>query len=514
MIAQNHPGVLDGLLPVQSYPDMVTQTIHVGDCELLEHYMDATDRTNAKWRTTKNRSWLVGMNAEEDAVGTNAKVNDALAPLKSRARLQHGERLDGVHAGWRGLTPLAMNPLYGQAPNSQFYEPQSDIAAIRWTHYDDLRNVYGVDASGAARADLGQRRRAVRPAFAASEGKITPAEFVHLNWQHRRLEAPERHGAGGLPVLRHHASEIQKALTIPGYFDPWSRRNMNLAAPAPTSPRRARGRPDRDAGRLHLGPCLRRPARRAGDRPSAVHGARTGHAQLAPVASPCASVCSSSMGHSDNLVVWFTDTTPGTPKASQSLEALAVMDEWMTQHPPRTRARASSATSPPRRWTAASTCRASRSTPATDAWSGILDSGAPGACTQTFPLYGTSRTVAGAPIEGGIYSCARKPVEQAVADGTYAPWAPERRRRGAAEADLPAGRVRLRRAGPGEALTRGTDGRSDRTDRIAQLVRDSAGDAARRPMRASQRAARWAADVTSGADSDPAGRRGSTSIDW
>ena len=64
LIAQNHPGVLNGLLPVQSYPDMVTQTIHVGDCELLEHYMDATDRSNAKWRVTKNRTWLVGMNAE------------------------------------------------------------------------------------------------------------------------------------------------------------------------------------------------------------------------------------------------------------------------------------------------------------------------------------------------------------------------------------------------------------------------------------------------------------------
>ena len=50
-----HGGVLDridALLPVQSYPDMVTQTIHVGDCELLEHYMDATDRGNAKWRIT------------------------------------------------------------------------------------------------------------------------------------------------------------------------------------------------------------------------------------------------------------------------------------------------------------------------------------------------------------------------------------------------------------------------------------------------------------------------------
>jgi hypothetical protein len=35
------------------------------------------------------------------------------------------------------------------------------------------------------------------------------------------------------------------------------------------------------------------------------------------------------MGNSDMLVIWFTDTVPGTPKASQSLEALAVMDEWV-----------------------------------------------------------------------------------------------------------------------------------------------------------------------------------------
>jgi hypothetical protein len=53
-----------------------------------------------------------------------------------------------------------MNPLYGQAPNQQFYEPQSAIAAIRWTHYDDLRNVYGIDATGAARVTWEYMRRA------------------------------------------------------------------------------------------------------------------------------------------------------------------------------------------------------------------------------------------------------------------------------------------------------------------------------------------------------------------
>ena len=37
---QNHPGLLDAAIPQYSYPDMVTQTIHVGDCELLERWAD------------------------------------------------------------------------------------------------------------------------------------------------------------------------------------------------------------------------------------------------------------------------------------------------------------------------------------------------------------------------------------------------------------------------------------------------------------------------------------------
>jgi hypothetical protein len=59
-----------------------------------------------------------------------------------------------------------------------------------------------------------------------------------------------------------------------------------------------------------------------------------------------------------------------------------------------------------------------------DAWNGILDDEPAGPCTQRFPIYSTSRIVAGAPIEGGIYQCALKPVERAVADGDYLPWSP------------------------------------------------------------------------------------------
>jgi hypothetical protein len=52
---QNHPDLLDGLVPTHAYPDMIGQTTRVGDCELLEHYFDVTDNANPKWHSWDNR---------------------------------------------------------------------------------------------------------------------------------------------------------------------------------------------------------------------------------------------------------------------------------------------------------------------------------------------------------------------------------------------------------------------------------------------------------------------------
>lgn len=416
LIAQNLPGVLDGLLPVQSYPDMVTQTIHVGDCELLEHYMDATDRTNAKWRTTKNRSWLVGMNAEEGF----AKVNDALAPLKTALGFSTAPGTTECVPAWRGLTPLAMNPWYGQAPNQALYQPQSDIAAIRWTHYDDLRNVYGVDATGAARPtwdNVGVQYGL----DALRKGRITPAEFIHLNWNIGGWKHPSQMVQEGFPFFGTSPAEINKALTIPGYFDPWSRRNMNLSVAGAPAPRTAGSLEAMTAaytsGHVFSGK-LEVPAidhRQYMERELDMHNSHQSFATRQRVLNKS--------GNADNMVIWFTDTIPNTPKASQTLQALGVMHQWLDGM----------------RMNPAGGIQGNRPAAAVDAcfdrfgapmasgagvWDGILDGKPAGACTQAFPLYGTSRTVAGAPIQGGIYRCALKPVEQAVADGSYGSWTP------------------------------------------------------------------------------------------
>lgn len=405
IIAQNHPGVLDALLPVQSYPDMVTQTIHVGDCELLEHFMDATDRANPKWRVTKNRSWLVGFNAED-------AVADPLAAAKTALGYSTAPGSTECVKSWRGLSPLTMNPHYGQAPNQQHYEPQSDIAAIRWTHFDDLRNVYGTDASGAARwtwdnvgVQYGLR--------SLQSGKITPAEFLNLNWHVGGWKHPSAMVQEGFPFLG--------SLT-PATFDPWSRRNINLSPGADQPAPRTRGdfsamRAAYTSGHVFMGrvdvPAIDH--RQYMERELDMHNVHQSFALRQRVLDR--------MGHSDNLVIWFTDTMPGQPKASQTLEALAVMDEWMANI--RANPRKSIAQNRPAR--AVDSCfdlSGTRIAAGAGVWSGILDARPAGACTQAFPIYGSSRIVAGAPIEGGIYRCALKPVERAVADGSYAPWVP------------------------------------------------------------------------------------------
>lgn len=417
IIGQNQPGVLDALLPAQSYPDMVTQTIHVGDCELLEHYMDVTDRLNPKWRVTKNRSALVGFNAEEGSAG----VNDPLAPLKNALGYSTALGSTECVASWRGLAPLAMNPLYGQVPNQQNYEPLSAISQIRWTHWDDLRNIYGVDKTGAARTtwdNFGVQYglRSLR------QGKLTFDEFLHLNWHVGGWKHPSQMVQEGFPFFGQTAEEIAKALSVPGYFDPWSRRNMNLSpSPAESAPR-TEGDPVAmraayTSGMVFSGK-LTRPTidhRQYLERELDMHNSHQSFVTRRRVLER--------MGNSDMLVIWFTDTMPGVSRASQSLDAIAVMDQWMRNiqtHPKRSIGE----NRPVRAVDSCFDVTGQLIYAGDDAWDGILDDKPAGLCTQRFPIYSTSRIEAGAPLKGGIYKCALKSVDRALAEGAYLPASP------------------------------------------------------------------------------------------
>ena len=132
--AQNHPDLIDAAIPQYAYPDMVTQVVHIGDCELLEHYMDndKLDGANPRWKTWSNRSLLEGLNA-----------SDTLPNPYTGGQLGLTECVNA----WRGLTPLVFNRWYGEASNQGLFEPPSafDEDKIEWTHFADLVNIVGQD---------------------------------------------------------------------------------------------------------------------------------------------------------------------------------------------------------------------------------------------------------------------------------------------------------------------------------------------------------------------------------
>ena len=399
---QNHEGLLDAGIPQYSYPDMVTQTIHVGDCELLERYLDSKVITNpaSMWRTWTNRSLVEGLNS-------SATVPNAYAPLMPYMPTPGNTE---CIRGWRGLSPLALNPHFGTAPGIS----PADQAATEWTHWGDLVNIYGEDEHGFARSPWSNV--GVQYGLQALRGgAITPAEFLDLNanagsWKHPKDMVQE--GCPYIPAL----------CANPANVDVWSARNMRLSADGGATPApRAEG--DREAGSAayRSGMVFRGKIdiplidwRHYLEHELDMHNSHQSFAARQRMLNYD--------GKASNQVIWFTDGRPARA-FDQTPMALRVMDEWMANiaaHPERGVAKNKPEA-------AVDSCFAtdgSLMARGDKVWAGILDDRPAGACTSQFQIHSTSRIVAGGPIEGGVFQCHLQRVDDAVAGGLYAPWAP------------------------------------------------------------------------------------------
>jgi Tannase-like family of unknown function (DUF6351) len=389
LYGQNHPGLLDGGIPTHSYPDMVTQTIHVGDCELLERYMDVT--APEMWRTWDNREWLIGLNA-----------SDTFPNPYTGGRPGSTECVNG----WRGLTPLAMNPLFGSAGAGTERMDRDVMAAVHWTHWEDVKNVYGVGPDGYARQtwdNVGVQYGLK----ALTDGKITPAEFLQLNatvgsWKDPGEMVPEGPPfPGGV-----------------GSLDPWSLRNQRTGDPAP-----------RRAGSIAaMNAAYRDGLYFDGDIDIPIIDWRPYLEEVLDMHNSHQSFASRQRmldhdGRASNQVIWFSQ-----PDDSRILEAFEVMDEWLLSgHRP------AAATDRCFTATGAEIARGSR------VWDGILNSRPAGECTTAFPIHSTSRIVAGGPLRGGVYKCALQPIGKAIARGLYGSWKPTAAERVRLEQIFPTG---------------------------------------------------------------------------
>lgn len=419
--AQNHPGIIDAAIPQYSYPDMVSQIIHVADCELLEHYFDATDRTNEKWKDPEVRQAIIGLNGTDHpknlSAGDLEQWNGLYALMEAfgyqvmdRAPDSPAPALMECKPGWFGLTPLVLNPTFTNVQDLD--KLAQGIDGVEWTHWGDMVNVYGTDEDGNARVpwdNVGVQYGLQ----ALVEGVITPEEFLDLNaevggWKPTAELVPEGFPFQGAPT--------------PATFDPWSSRNMYLSpdgtAPAP----RSEGDLEAIAALYTSGmqfdgdidiPII--DMRHYLEHELDMHNTHQSFAVRQRMLNVD--------GDADNQVVWFIDARPQV-QVDPTMQAFAVLDEWMAN----IEANPGGGVSGNKPAMAVDACFATDGSliaSGDDVWAGVLDEAAPGACTQEFDIYSSSRRVAGGPYEGGIWKCTLQDVDQAVAAGLYGDWVPD-----------------------------------------------------------------------------------------
>jgi hypothetical protein len=387
---QNHKGLLDAGVPQYSYPDMITQAIHTGDCELLERWIDMRVLAgDPKWLDWENRTEIEGLNASNDVSNPYGPFTPFLPPGSSECI-----------NGWRGLAPLVLNPHFGTAPGISL----PDQLSTEWTHFADAVNVYGVAADGFA-ANTWDNVGVQYGLEALVSGFLTTDEFLDLNaevgsWKNEPDMIQE-----GCPYY---------PPACFGDIDVWSARNMNLSPDGGLTPApRKEADPNAienayDVGLVNHGdvqiPLI--DWRNYLEAELDMHNSHQSFAARQRLLNYD--------GDASNQVIWFTDEG----QFDQTPMAFEVIEEWMTnirENPWKSVAENKPAA-------AIDSCfdvNGDLIYAGEDAWAGILDDEPPGPCTTALPIYSTSRIVAGGPITGDIFKCHLISVDDAIAQGFY-----------------------------------------------------------------------------------------------
>ncbi|WP_341502372.1 DUF6351 family protein [Gallaecimonas sp. GXIMD4217] len=403
LLAEIAPDLLDALLPLYSYPDMITQSIWALDCELLEYYFDMVS-DNPRWQRQEQRTLVEGMAASSRIDHRFRRYDDWSQWLSLKpSRLPPGST--ECAASWRGLTPLTNNPTYFH--KAYLFTPEL-ARAQRFSYWHDLGHIYGVDQQGYAYRTYDNV--GVQYGLAAlREGKLTPAEFLHLNAHVGGWKAPGDMARERLWLLSGDDDLTRLSL--------WSDHNMQKV---PGGPQPLKAFLDTDATSIRVAPRNRGhlPAMQA-----AYHG---GQVFLGRVRVPIIDIrhylddeldmhhsfaslstrtrLQRTLGSSDHQLIWVAEK-PFDPVP----KALALLDQWL-----RSGNRPEGAQDAC--WDKGGRLIAQGATVWNGAWNGQAQQGS---CLKRFPAYRSPRDRAGAPLAGDLFKCVLTDVDDAIARGFY-----------------------------------------------------------------------------------------------
>lgn len=151
LIADNYPGILDGVIAQISYPDIWSIYPGILDCVLLSRYFDE---------------------------------NAGLWPDDEARRAVTGHATLATCENWIALLGQLVDPAAGCLPGvppDAIYDPESNPDGARCTLQDHTVNVFGVDpATGFARRPF-DNRGVQYGLEALGAGQISPEQFLDLN---------------------------------------------------------------------------------------------------------------------------------------------------------------------------------------------------------------------------------------------------------------------------------------------------------------------------------------------
>ncbi len=450
------PGLLDGMVASHMFPDLLSQINGVGDCELLEYYFDrgatmAGDTTDY-WQKWPNRQKIEGFNAIK---GYHSKysIDGTGKPIMTNAEVGSSVCIDG----WRAIAPIVFNPnmfLPFVEQHQVWLKDNADLlSATYWTHWDDTKEIYGVDAQGYAYRTY-DNVGVQYGLEALKNGELGVDRFLDLNarvggWKapfEMQLEYAPYYPFGALMFDNLAFSEFvfgNIKLTSTGQFIRGTQNLLTLLPDNMASPRVKNwfGRDDKQSVWSHhnstasLGLAI---APRAKAELSAVQAAyRAGLVFDGQWNKPAISLLiyleeqldihdarqsfifrermQQAGSNLSDFSIWGltpsgNDVADEKQLAVMAVKAVAELDNWLTSGSKPT--------------TAEDACWDGQYQKIAqgdgDVWNSPLSGSAvSGACTPHFPIYGNPRTAAGESFVVNTLQCALKPVNQALQDGTY-----------------------------------------------------------------------------------------------
>lgn len=409
LIAQNSTGILDGLIPQYSYPDMLSQTIYTLDCDLLNNYFTFRAKNNSRWQQWDQRQLIEGMNTLQDFPQRNAFLQP-IAQLMAGMMPSFPQGNSECINGYFGLSSFIHNPKQGFLRH--FFSDRV-IAQTNWNYWEDMSWLFERDKHGLVESTWDNE--GVQYGLRALKQKqITLAEFVHINknigsWK-------PQHQMKAESILTPFGRKLPLWLSLWGSDNITQLHKENMAA-------------RRGASLKTIAAAYRGGQVFTGKLDLPIIDVRHYLEEKLDMHHISASFSTrlrlqQANGHHSNQVIWVArrDFDP-------SIQALAMMDTWLANRA-KSPTLSAVATKPKQLQDACFDSQGTVIAQGKNVWQGTWNIdpkniaeaehiNKQGACAKTYPIFSNSRIQAEGPWQGSIFKCHKMPLSQAIKQGMY-----------------------------------------------------------------------------------------------